>query len=386
MTETGIVIPGGITDMHIHAREPGAEHKEDFAHATRAALAGGVAAVFDMVNNPGHETKDMVQVRDKIRRAERTVYSDIGFYYRYQPGDNNESSFKYAARYAFGLKSMLEISTGSDQQTSAAEFHHGWKAWHEVASMHQPIILHAETATIDEALATAAGRLGHATHVAHVSNRAELESVMAAKRRGWPVTCGVTPHHMFMDQSDVVDWFQRMKPPLAAAEDVEFLWHHLDAIDVFETDHAPHTRDEKAFANQVNPEADEQGTIKSYGVPGLEAMVPLFFTALNPGSLRTSERFVGKKITGKQLYDKLVVRPHQILNLPASGSTSTRVEFGETQFGDNLQTKCGWSPYSGWLLNARVVSVDLRGTTVYRNGEFRNLAKPAGQVLVPAER
>jgi len=376
-----MVFPGFV-DLHVHLREPGATDKEDIAHGTQAAAAGGAVAVFDMVNNPGHLTNSPEAVEEKEDIARQQAQVDFGMHYRFQPEENNVGTFKRVIPKVHGLKSMLEISTGSDKQTAPAEFRDGWQEWHRVAGPHQPIILHTERQTVAEALAIAAGEIGHPTHVAHVSNRAELETVMAAKRRGLPVTCGVTLHHLFMDNTDVQDWYQRMKPPLAEPGDNEFLWDHLADIDIVETDHAPHTRAEKELANEQNPNGRDDGPVKSYGVPGLEAVVPLLFTALGQAHGFRSH-FRGKHIEMSDLMRMLVRRPREILGLPAGNKgTSVRVRFGQYEFGqDDIYSKCGWSPYSGWLVNAKVVQVDLRGTTIFQTGEF--LGRPQGRVIYP---
>lgn len=370
------VFPLGFADVHVHLREPGATDKEDFAYGTRAAIAGGATVVFDMVNNPGRVTNSVDRLEEKENLAARKVHTDIGFHYRFQPEEENIRTFANASRIAFGLKSMLEISTGSDKQTDPAEFRVGWRKWHEVAERTQPIILHTETETIEEALAISAGDIGHPTHVAHVSNRPELEAVIAAKEKGWPVTCGVTLHNLFMDKYDVRDWYQRMKPPL---DDPGFLWRHLDSIDVIETDHAPHTADEKKRANIENPAADEHDEVKSYGVPGLEAVVPLLFSTLRATRDKSSP-FYGRQLDVATLYRMLAIRPREILGLPTdTRASSIQVQFGEYEFGsDDMYSKCGWSPYTGWLVNAKVVQADIRGSVVYRDGDF---SRPEGRVL-----
>lgn len=368
--------------MHVHLREPGATDKEDFEYGTRAAIAGGVTGVADMVNNPGHETNRPERLLEKIDLANGRISSDLAFHYRYQPVDNNESTFEQAITLAFGLKSMLDISTGNDAQIEPAQFRHGWSEWARVASRTQPIILHAETETISEGLAIAAGEIGHPTHVAHVSNRTELQAVIDAKQKGWPVTAGVTPHHLFMEDSYVRDWRQRMKPPLATFVDVEFLWRNMEYIDVFETDHAPHTLEEKQHANEQNPTGDEKHPVKSYGVPGLEAMVPLLFSALaeQDNLFPHGRGFEG--ISPALLVDKLAIRPRQILGIPLDPTSVTRVQITQPYEFDNVHSKCGWSPYEGWMMQAKVISVALHGQTVYQRGNFANKA-PQGRVILP---
>lgn len=363
-----IVLPG-LVDMHVHLREPGAEHKEDFTTGTRAAVAGGVTTLCDMPNNPGQPTNSGDRLIRKQDLAKGRVYADIGFYYGSQPGDENLGSFRYAVRHSLGLKSYLEITTGSDRGSNPQDFREIWQAWHRFAAPTQPIILHAEQRTIQEALALSAGQIGHPTHVAHISNRAELETVMWARRRGWPVTAGVTPHHLFLDERDVQTWYQRMKPPLHPVVDQEFLWRYIDEIDVVETDHAPHTQAEKDAAERENPQADPEHPVKCYGVPGLDAMLPMLVHAVQQ-----------EKLTRRQLVHMTNLRPRQILGLlPTRTHVKLRLdsyEFGEEQ----VWSKCGWSPYLGRLVTGRITEVTLRGSTIYDGRSFLGLP-PQGRVL-----
>lgn len=365
-----IVLPG-LVDMHVHLRDPGATEKEDFATGTRAAIAGGVVAVVDMPNNPLYPTVNELRLRDKRDRAGRAAYCDVGFYYGSAPADNNIRTFEYAATHVLGLKSYLEVTTGNASGKEPKDFKAIWAAWHKAAAPTQPIILHSEKRTIEEALYLTAGKLGHPTHVAHVSNQAELQTILDAREKGWPVTCGVTPHHLFLNENDVHNWYQRMKPPLATPEDQAFLWEHIDDIDVIETDHAPHTIEEKENANTRNP-AGKEGGVTSYGVPGLEFMLPLLLHAYRQG-----------RLTDKQITQKTSRRPREILGLPRSRGSNVRVDLVDYEVTPNhVWSKCGWSPYLGRIVTGRIAEVTLRGWPVYRDGSFLG-RRGEGRVLNP---
>jgi dihydroorotase len=171
-----------------------------------------------------------------------------------------------------------------------------------------------------------------------------------------------------MGRSDVRDWYQRMKPPL---DDPDFLWGNIDSIDVVETDHAPHTIEEKEFANQVNPLGNESHSVKSYGVPGLEAVVPLMVSAV-VGSDDPKSPFYKHQLDGAKLEQLLVYRPREILGqYPRDDSTYVKVQIGDYIFGeDDIYSKCGWSLYTDWPVKAKVAEVCLRGSVIYRYGAF----------------
>ncbi len=371
-----MVIPGGLVDMHVHLREPGAEHKETFETGTMAAIAGGVTAVYDMPNNPEPYTP-YTQQRLIYKRAlaRGDAYSDIGFYYRYQPSYDNAGSFPSVVNLSSGLKTYLEISTGQTSAEAPQDCRKGWAAWHEVASAYQPIIPHVEDQSVEEAIAVAA-EIGHPIHIPHVPNRFVLETIIKARQKygDRQITAGVCPHHLFMNKYDIerLGWYARMKPPLGTLEDQDFLWSHLDDIDVFETDHAPHTDDEKLRATAENPEGNPEHSVTSFGVPGLEAMLPLLLQAVQEG-----------RLTASQLLDKASVRPAQILGYKLDKTSRVKVSMEQYEFGpEHVRSKCGWSPYLGRIVTGKVVQVDMHGDTIYRDGQFLN-SYGTGEILLP---
>lgn len=355
MEVSELILPG-VCDMHVHLRTPGQEHKEDFTSGTAAALAGGVVAVFDMPNNA-----EPVTTRERLERkmalAERMALSDIGFYFGSL--GNNLEEFPKVASLVFGLKLYLNETTGS-YLISGDGLVNIYRSWHE-ATPDRPIILHAEEDVLSEALAVV-GKISHPTHIAHVSGKEELEIIMNAKNAGLPVTCGVCPHHLFLTKRDEkrLGAFGKMKPPLRSKEDQEFLWEHLDAIDVFETDHAPHTKIEKESDNPP------------FGVPGLETLLPLLLTAEKNG-----------KITREQIIEKTATRPREVLGLPQNNDSRVFVRPQVYEISaEALHTKCGWSPLEGQEVFGRVVRVEQRGRCVYEDGQV--IARPGeGNVITP---
>src|SRR6185437_13306622 len=112
---------------------------------------------------------------------------------------------------------------------------------------------------------------------------------------GLPITCGVTPHHLFLTQDDAqrLGPFGLMKPRLKTKRDQTFLWENFKHIDVVESDHAPHTIDEKKSAHPP------------FGVPGLETTLPLLLTAMSEG-----------RITKEEIIDKCYTRVKEIFHVP----------------------------------------------------------------------
>jgi dihydroorotase-like cyclic amidohydrolase len=331
----------GLIDIHVHLRDPGETHKEDFATGTAAALAGGVVAVLDMPNNKP-PVVDEETLRNKAELASQKARCDFGFYLGATSGNAKHA---VPSRDAAGLKLYVDQTYGPlrvrDLPTVMAHFRH-WPR-------DQPIAVHAE------GLATAMViGLAHAydrpAHVCHVSRRAEIELIKQAKERGVKITCEVTPHHLFLTEEDATELgsFGQMKPPLGKQEDGEALWNNLAIIDAVATDHAPHTIEEK------------EGQASPPGVPGLETMLPLLLNGVAGGRL-SLERLVELTHYG----------PVRIMGVRSPEETYVEVDPHATYTlqGAGLFTKCGWTPFQGMTVQGRVRRVYLRGVKVFEDGK-----------------
>lgn len=347
--EKNIIRLPGLIDIHVHLRDPGQTHKEDFTTGTSAALAGGFTTVVDMPNNAEPITSPE-RLRSKIEAARGKTVSDIGFHYG-SLGDNLDT-FKEAAKSAVGLKLYLNRTTGG-YLLDAKHLKKIYAAW----PRGKVVLLHAEEDAIDIAIESMKDTK-RPIHVCHVPGREVLEKIIAAKKAGFPVTCGACPHHLFLEQSDIkkIGSYGQMLPSLKTKADQEYLWENLNYIDVFESDHAPHTHQEKSDG--------------AHGVPGLETTLPLLLTAKQQG-----------RITLEQIIDKCHTAPASIFGLKPADNTYVEIEMANyTIKNEDLHTKCGWSPFAGRVVSGKVVKTVLRGKTVYENGKV--LAKPgSGRVL-----
>lgn len=348
-TEGSTILLPGLIDAHVHLRDPGQTQKEDFFTGTSAALAGGFTTVVDMPNNAEPITT-VARLKEKITIAQQKTVAEIGFYYG-SMGDNLES-FAEASEYAVGLKLYLNKTTGG-YLLDAKYLQKIYAAW----PAEKVILLHAEEDVIDVAIESMQN-LKRPIHVCHMPSREILEKIIAAKKAGLPLTCGVCPHHLFLTQKDEerLGVYGKMLPSLKSQADQDFLWENLDYIDIFESDHAPHTHDEKQSG--------------AFGVPGLETTLPLLLMAEKQG-----------RITRAQIIEKCHTRPAEIFHIPTSKETYVEVELEEyTIENEQLHTKCGWSPFAGQTVYGRVQKTVIRGKTVFENGKI--VAKPgSGMVL-----
>lgn len=346
-----IVLPG-LVDPHVHLRDPGQTHKEDFLSGTSAALAGGLTTVMDMPNNLVPVTT-LDRLEEKIKSARQQAVCDIGFHFG-TLGDNFDEFPKVIDKVK-GLKIYLNITTGGFI-IDKPKLQEIYKAWPGI----KPILLHAED-DVSELVGSTLRAVPKPTHMCHVSNRTELEFVMRAKDAGLPITCGVTPHHLFLSDKDAerLGVLGHMKPYLKPKKDQDFLWQHLDYVDVIESDHAPHTL------------AEKQSGKPPFGVPGLETTLPLMLTAEAEG-----------RLDRKQLIEKLHANPARIFDIETDDSTQVEVNMNEYEIqNEGLLTKAGWTPFAGRRVVGKASKVTLHGQTVFENGKL--LAAPGTGRILP---
>ena len=338
----------GLIDLHVHLREPGATHKEDWDSGTAAALAGGFTTVLAMPNTapPVIDDASLRQCQEAARARARC---DYGIFVG-ATADNAAAAAQLAPRAA-GLKLYLDNTYGPLKLEQMTLWIEQLAAWPVGA----PVAAHAEGRTLGALLAVAALR-GRSVHLCHVSLREEILLIRAAKERGWDVTCEVAPHHLLLCQDDLPRLGAgrgKVCPALATAADRDALWENLDVIDCFATDHAPHTLQEKD-SDKAPP-----------GYPGLEAALPLLLSAVAQG-----------RLTEQDLVQRLYANPRRIFGLPEQPETYVEVDpdARHTLTAAGSQTRCGWTPYEGMPVQGKVRRVVLRGQEVFRDGEV--LAQP----------
>ncbi|MEK9178598.1 MAG: dihydroorotase family protein [Patescibacteria group bacterium] len=348
-----ITLPGFI-DPHVHLRTPGQTYKEDFLTGTSAALAGGFTTVIDMPNNKTPITS-LSLLKKKKEIAKKKIVCDVGFYFG-SLGDNL-SEFEKVEDRVFGLKLYLNQTTGNFviNKESLLKIYDSWFG--------SPVLVHAEQDVIDLVI-DVCSRTKKRTHVCHVSEIGAFKKIIAAKKKGLPITFGVTPHHLFIDYnlSKRLGPYALMKPQISEGFK-EFAWKNLKHIDVIESDHAPHSYEEKKILKTA-----------PFGVPGLETTLGLLLTACSDGLLSIKD-------IKRLCHDG----PAKIFGInPSTGSERDKIVVDENEEwivrGKNLQTKCKWSPFEGWRLKGKIKKVYIRNKLVFDNG--RILVKPGfGRVL-----
>lgn len=348
-----ITLPG-LIDVHTHLREPGAMQKEDFETGTKAAIAGGYTAILDMPNNSVPTISEQA-LDQKIALARGRIYCDLGFNFGATP--TNYTEFIKIKDKVFGLKVYMNHTTGDLLMEDAQALEKVFENW----ILGKPILVHAEGETLKKAI-NLVKKYNQKLHVCHVSQKQEIELIRQNKEEGLNISCEVSCHHLFLDESDVkrLGSYGMMRPPLSTKEDQQALWDNLDFIDMIASDHAPHTKEEKENPDKV-----------INGVPGLETSLPLLLNAVNEG-----------KISLEKVIELTSTNPRRIFNIPEQPDTRVEVDSEEeyTINSKELYTKCGWTPFEGMKIRGKIKKVVLRGKLVFDDGEVLG---SSGQVIYP---
>lgn len=341
----------GLIDIHVHLRDPGATHKEDFHTGSRAAIAGGFTYILDMPNNPS-PTISKERVEEKIKLSKEKSLCDVGFHF----GTNGKNTEEFAGvakmSEVFGLKIYCNHTTGEMLMEDQVLLEKVFSTW----DSDKPILVHAENAELMTALILAE-KYQRRIHVCHISSALEVEMVRRAKEKNKTlierVTAGVCPHHLYLTKDVVTKMkgYATMKPMLGTETDQEALWAGLrdGTIDVVESDHAPHTKEEK--------EKDEP----AFGVPGLETTLGLMCKAVKDGHIQMPDVI-------KFLY----TNPKKIFKVPDQPDTYVEVDpdLAYVVPEKGFETKCDWSPFSGMTLYGKPQTVVIRGKKVLENGKI----------------
>jgi carbamoyl-phosphate synthase/aspartate carbamoyltransferase/dihydroorotase len=332
----------GLIDPHVHFREPGATHKEDWDSGTAAALAGGFTLVLAMPNTQPPIT-DAASFEQALHTAGYKARCDYAQYLG--AGYENSELLPPLADQAAGLKMYLDQTYGPLRLDDLTL----WMAHFACWPKRRPIVAHAEGRTLAAVILLAA-LYDRPVHLAHVSTREEILLIRMAKEQGLKVTCEVTPHHLFLCQDDIPTLGagrSEVRPRLATALDRAALWNNLDVIDCFASDHAPHTL------------AEKDGKNPPPGFPGLETSLPLLLTAVHEG-----------RLTMDELVERMVTNPKRIFGLPEQPETWIEVDPDATWEiqAAHMYTRCAWTPFEGWQARGRLRRVVLRGQEAFRDG------------------
>jgi len=347
----------GLIDPHVHQREPGPTHKEDWDTGTSAALAGGVTMVLAMPNTKP-PIFDLTTLNLALDAAHSKARCDYAQFLGAGPDNTVWGRDKALPLRAAGLKMYLDSTFGQLRLDDMTLWQQHFQHW----PRELPIVTHSESRSMAAVILLAA-IYDRPVHIAHISLKEEVLLIKAAREHGIKVTCEVAPHHLFLTRDDIpaivgaglrpapagATGRGDVQPRLATKEDVDALWQNLDVIDCFATDHAPHTL------------AEKDGDNPPPGFPGLETALPLLLTAVSEG-----------RLTINDVLSRMVTNPHRIFNLPEQPKTWIEVDEDATYEirAADMHSRCGWTPFEGWQVKGRVTRVVLRGREAFNDGKI----------------
>ena len=377
------ILPG-VIDSQVHFREPGATHKEDLETGSRAAVAGGVTAVFEMPNTKPATTSPEA-LADKVSRARHRMFCDFAFYVGGTRENFASVPHLETLEGSAGIKVFAGSSTGDllveddegleaiiSKLTRRGAFHSEDEArlrarislQREGDPSSHPIWRDEEAAVISTArLIRIAKKHNKRIHVLHLSTAEELPLLAAARD---VATVEVTPHHLTLSAVDYARLGTKlqMNPPVRDARHREALWDAINSglVDVLGSDHAPHTLEEKAKPYPLSPS----------GMTGVQTLVPIMLNHVNEGRL-SLERFVDLTSHG----------PLRIFNLRGKGRiaegydadfTIVDMKRTETITTQWIESRCGWTPYDSVKVKGWPVGTFVRGHRAMWQGAIADQA------------
>jgi len=375
----GLHVLPGVIDSQVHFREPGAEHKEDLESGSRAAVLGGVSAIFEMPNT-SPLTTSAETLADKVRRGRHRMHCDFAFWVGGTRDNAKDVGELERLPGAAGIKVFMGSSTGdllveddegvlsilrNTRRRAAFHSEDEYRLRERLGeqiegdpSSHPVWRDEIAALTCTERLVAIARKARARIHVLHISTAEEIAFLEAHKD---VASCEATPHHLTLSADDYqrLGTLLQMNPPVRAARHRDGVWRGVQqgVVDVLGSDHAPHTLAEKAKPYPASPS----------GMPGVQTLVPVMLDHVNAGRL-SIERFVDLTSHGPQrLFG--IARKGRIAAGYDADFTVVDLKRRETIRNEQAGSKAGWTPYDGMPVTGWPVGTIVRGNRVMWDGE-----------------
>jgi dihydroorotase len=377
----GLTILPGVIDTQVHFREPGLTHKEDLETGSRAAVMGGVTAVFEMPNtNPLTTSEETLAA--KVAAGHHRMHCDFAFFVGGTAENVEDIPHLERLPGAAGIKVFIGSSTGNLLVEDDANLERILKKITRRASFHcedeprlrermalrvpgdpssHPVWRDPTAALVaTDRLVTLARKHGKRVHVLHISTGEEIYYL--AKHKD-VASAEATPHHLTLVAPDCyqrLGTYAQMNPPVRDAAHQAVIWDGVrqGVIDVLGSDHAPHTHEEKHHAYPASHS----------GMTGVQTYVCTMLDHVAKGRL-TLERFVDLSSHG----------PARLFNIASKGRiaegydadlTIVDLKRRETISNRWIASRCGWTPYDGVEVQGWAVGTFVRGRRVMWEGEL----------------
>ncbi len=387
----GLHVLPGVIDSQVHFREPGLTHKEDLEAGTRGAVLGGVTSVFEMPNT--HPlTLWPEDLQAKLNAAEGRAWCNYAFYIGGSGINARQLADLERLPGCAGVKVFMGSSFGDlladEDAVLKSILAHGQRRMavhaedearlrvrkHLVEGSHD-VCLHPLWRDVSSALKATqrivamAEEAGRRLHVLHVSTAEEMAFLVNHKQR---VTVEVTPHHLTMQAPDCYQQLgslAQMNPPVRDKRHQDALWQGINSgvVDVIGSDHAPHTREEKA---KVYPDSPS-------GMTGVQTLLPVMLDHVNAG-----------RLTLQRLVDLTSAGPARVFGIEGKGRialgydadlTLVDLKARRTIRNDWIASRSGWSPYDGKSVTGWPIHTVVAGELVVQDETL--MGKPEGKPI-----
>lgn len=362
-----LILPG-LIDCHVHFRDPGLTHKEDFESGSKCAIASGVTIVGDMPNN-NPRVRDTESYLYKIKNIEGKSYCDYFLYTELNISSEIEkllhlSKPPRAVKIYLYRREHYDLILGNSFPKNTIYVFH---------AEHPDYLKKSNDGCVEKSfrppraehegikLAIQFARQGYRVHITHLSTRQGLMQIINAKNSGMDITCDVTPHHLvfYQEEIDTMSPLFLVLPPIRRKIDRDYLISALrnGYVDAICSDHAPHLKIEK-----------EKNRCETFGIQSLQYLLPIMFSLCKKFG-----------IDFRKVLPLMSRNPAEIFNIVKRGWIK-RGNYADLVIFDPRKkwvvdpeacySKAKFSPYDSMLLQGHVEATFLRGRLVYENGVF----------------
>ena len=387
---SGLTVLPGCIDTQTHFREPGSTDTEDLHSGSRAAIAGGITSVFEMPNtNP--PTSNMKEFQKKLDLAKNRMYCNYAFYFGATADNAHDLASLEGLKGCCGIKLFAGSSTGNLLVAEENDIEKVFKNASKVVAVHSEDeeILNRNKKLIKEGdvqthpiwrsdecaisstrrIVRIAERYKKKAHILHVTTKQEIDFLSQHKGN---ITFEITPQHLTIYAPDCYDklgTYAQMNPPLRDKSHYDRLWYGVknNLNDTIGSDHAPHLKinNEKTYPNSPS------------GMPGVQTLMPVMLNHVNDG-----------KLTISQLVKLVCENPVKIFGIQNKGFIKEQYDADFTIIdmhktieikNENIESKCGWSPFDGFKFKGTPVSTIIGGKIKMKDGKI--LGEPEGEPL-----
>ena len=387
----GLLVLPGCIDTQTHFREPGSTDTEDLYSGSRAAIAGGITAVFEMPNtNP--PTSNKKEFQRKLDLAKNRMYCNYAFYFGATADNADDLADLKNLEGCCGIKLFAGSSTGNLLVAKETDIEKVFKNSSKVVAVHSedeeilninkklikngdvhshPIWRSVECAmSSTRRIVRIAEKYNKKAHVLHITTKEEIDFLSQHKGN---ITFEITPQHLTIYAPDCYNklgTYAQMNPPIRDKSHYDRLWYAVknNLNDTIGSDHAPHLKINK----------DKKYPNSPSGMPGVQTLMPVMLNHINDG-----------KLSLNQLIKLVCENPVKIFGIQNKGfikegydADFTIVDMKKKIIikNENIESKCGWSPFNGYEFKGTPVTTIISGKIKMKDGKI--LGEPEGKPIL----